>query len=95
MEEMIAESRLLVASACLAAAEYENARLAFNAALRLSPHGPRAQEATRGLQQAENGLKLERAATSIGPIVGATTVQKFCLAFVCSCVCSLTFARLD
>lgn len=69
MEEMIAESRLLVASGCLAAFEYENARLAYNAALQLSPHGPRAQEAARGLEQAEKGLKLERAATSIGPIV--------------------------
>jgi hypothetical protein len=69
MEEMIAESRLVIASECLAAAEYENARLAYNAALQLSPHGPRAQEARRGLDQAEKGLKLERAAVDIAPIV--------------------------
>ncbi len=69
MEDLIAESRLLVASECLAAAEYENARLAYRAALQLSPHGPRAQEAKRGLDEAEKGIKLERAAVDIAPIV--------------------------
>lgn len=69
MEEMIAESRLVIASECLAAAEYESARLAYSAALQLSPHGPRAQEAKRGLEQAEKGIKLDRAAVNIAPIV--------------------------
>ena len=69
MEQLIAESRLIVASECLAAAEYENARLAYGAALQLSPHGPRAQEAKRGLDEAEKGIKLERAAVQIAPIV--------------------------
>lgn len=69
MEELIAESRLVIASECLAAAEYENARVAYSAALQLSPTGPRAQEAKRGLDEAEKGIKLERAAVEIAPIV--------------------------
>ena len=69
MEDLITESRLLIASQCLAAADYENARLAYIAALQLSPHGPRAQEAKRGADEAEKGIKLEQAAVDIAPIV--------------------------
>jgi hypothetical protein len=69
MEEMIAESRLIIASECLAAAEYENARLAYSAVLQLSPNGPRAKEAKRGFDEATKGIKLERAAVDIAPIV--------------------------
>ena len=69
MEDMIAESRLIIASECLAAAEYENARLAYSAVLQLSPNGPRAKEAKRGFDEATKGIKLERAAVDIAPIV--------------------------
>ena len=58
MENLVASTRLELATGCLTQADYENAIVAFNAALQLAPSGKRAAEARRGLEEARKGLAL-------------------------------------
>ena len=66
MDQMIAETRLGVAISSLSAAEYETAAVAFDAVLNFAPN-----EARRGLNEANKGIKLTEAASELAEVQNA------------------------